>query len=113
MAIEGIDHIYAETRQWDASVAFWEGLGFGFAQQWGSEGHRAGRLTASAASVTLAEVGPEDEPAFSVFFTLSDANAFTPGPGVPVSTPLEETHWGTRWIRVTDPEGRIHALEEA
>jgi len=23
MPIERIDHIYAETREWDASVAFW------------------------------------------------------------------------------------------
>ncbi len=31
---------------------------------------------------------------------------------VEVSTPLEATHWGTRWIRVTDPDGHTYALEE-
>ena len=28
MPIENIDHIYAETTEWDPSVAFWAGLGW-------------------------------------------------------------------------------------
>lgn len=48
--------------------------------------------------------------AFNVFLALADADAATDLPGV--VTPLSNTHWGTRWIRVADPDGRIHPLEE-
>ena len=113
MAIETIDHIYVETAQWEASVDFWEGLGFAFAEQWGTEGYRAGRLTASSSSVVLAEVVGAQPPAFNVFFALTDAEGFQPGPGVNVTTPLEQTHWGTRWIRVEDPDGRVFCLVES
>ena len=111
MAITGIGHLYVETTHWEASVAFWEGLGFAFAEQWGSEGHRAGRLACGEASVVLAEV--EEPPAFDVFFQLDDADGFEPTPGVSVSTPLEDTHWGTRRIGVTDPDGRTYSLVES
>jgi len=109
--IRGIDHLYTETRDWEASAAFWEGLGFSFVSRWGSDGHRAGRLEAGDAAIVLAEI-PDGTPQSSVFFDLVDADGFTPGAAVTVSTPLEPTHWDTRWMRVTDPDGRVHALEE-
>lgn len=112
MGITHLDHLYAETRDWEASVRHWEGLGFTFVERWGSEGHRAGRLTAGTATVVLAEVPPEARPDFLVFFGLEDADHFVIGSDVEVVAPLEETHWGTRWIRVRDPEGRGAALEE-
>ena len=108
MGIERIDHLYAETTSWEASVEFWEELGFSIVERWGSDGHRAGRLRKADAVVVLAEVA--EEPAFNVFFDVSQLDAMQPGSSV--VTPLEDTHWGTRWIRVTDPEGRVFALEE-
>jgi len=108
--LHGIDHLYAETRHWEKSVAFWEGLGFSFEERWGSEGHRAGRLRCNEAAVVLAEV--TGEPAANVFFSIESAEAFDPGAGVEVTTPPEATHWGTRWLRVRDPDGRVYALEE-
>jgi len=30
---------------------------------------------------------------------------------VDVISPLENTHWGTRLIRVRDPDGNLYALE--
>jgi hypothetical protein len=114
MPVSRIDHIYAETRSWGETVAFWEGLGFSFAERWGDAGHRAGRLVAGDAAVVVAEIPPgDDPPAFNVFFTLTDADQLAPAPEVEVVTPLQPTHWGTRWIRVADPDGRVHALEEA
>ena len=98
MSVIGLDHLYAETVHWDASVAFWEGVGFSFAEQWGSEGHRAGRLVAGEATVVLAEV-PAD-PECVVFFAAD-----------PARPDLTPTHWGTRLARHTDPDGRVHALE--
>ena len=110
MGIKGIGHIYAETTQWEASVALWEGLGFSFAEHWGSGGHRAGRLVNNAAAVVLAEVA--ESPAFNVFFDAAGLERLQLGKAVDLTTPLEDTHWGTRWIRVTDPDGRTFALEE-
>jgi catechol 2,3-dioxygenase-like lactoylglutathione lyase family enzyme len=110
--VTGIDHVYAETQEWESSVAFWHSLGFAFVDSWGSEGHRAGRLESNGAAVVLAEVGQDATPAFNVFFDLQDADGYEPGPSARVVTPLEATHWNTRWIRVLDPEGRVHCLEE-
>jgi len=109
--IRRIDHVYAETLQWEESVSFWEGLGFTFVERWGSEGHRAGRFQSGEAAVVLAEV-TESTPEFTVFFDLDEADLFDPGVGVSVTTALTDTHWGTRWIRASDPEGRTHAFEE-
>ena len=111
MAITALDHIYVETRDWEAAVAFWKGLGF--AERWGSEGHRAGRLAAGSATVVLAEVEEAAEPGFSVFFSLEDADDFMVGDAVEVMTPLSQTHWGTRWMRVRDGEANVYSLEEA
>ena len=113
MAITALDHIYVETHDWSASSAFWEGLGFEFQDRWGGDGHRAGRLQAGSANVVLAEVAGDQETAFNVFFDLEDADDFDPSTRVDVSTGLSDTHWGTRWIRVRDPEGRTFCLEEA
>ena len=114
--INKIDHIYVETTKWDAAVAFWNGLGFEFVEQWGEDGHRAGRLCRADAQVVLAEasgnpVGP------TVHFDLSAAEAsalndrLSANDAVDVQVPLEDTHWGTKWIRVKDPDGNVYALE--
>lgn len=109
MGITRIDHLYAETIHWEDSVEFWEGLGFSFVDRWGSKGHRAGKMQCNEAALVLGEI-EGGEPAFNVFFALADADAATDLPGV--VTPLSNTHWGSRWIRVADPDGRVHALEE-
>ncbi len=113
MAVQAIDHLYLETRSFETTVAFWERLGFRLAGQWGSDGHRAGRLESGEAVIVLAE---SSTPVQTVHFRLADADAFAQRlaaqEGVSVQTPLEATHWGTRWIRVEDPDGRVFALEE-
>ena len=112
MGITAIDHLYVETHRWGSSVAFWRGMGFEFAERWGSEGHRAGRLTSGAAAVVLAEVPATSVPAFNLFFSVDDIDAFQPGEAVDVVTPIEETHWGTRRMRVADAEARVYAIEQ-
>jgi hypothetical protein len=59
----------------------------------------------------LAEVSADQPAANNPFFGLEDPDNFAFGKGVEVVTPLEDTHWGTRWMRVRDPEGRIYCLE--
>lgn len=83
-------------------MAFWANLGYGFAEQWGTEPHRAGRLTNGTSSVVLAEVPTETQPGSIAFFSsanLEDVAEATNGE-------IVETHWGTRMISLTDPEGR-------
>jgi len=111
MGISRIDHLYAETTAWEESAASWEGVGFAFIETWGSEGHRTGSLRSGEAEMALADV-TGSEPAFHVFFAVDDAGFAQESPGVTTVTPAEKTHWGARWSRACDPEGRIHALEE-
>jgi catechol 2,3-dioxygenase-like lactoylglutathione lyase family enzyme len=109
MEITGIDHLYAETADWDASVEFWERLGFAFVERWGSEGHRAGRLQIEDAVVVLAEV-TDREPSFNVYLAIDGEP--DPGDGAHVVDQPHDTHWGTRLARVRDPEGRVYGLEK-
>ena len=114
--ISALDHIYVETRSFDTAVSFWEALGFRLAEQWGDAGHRAGRLVSGSAFVVLAEGrAPAEVVHFRVPKGSLDALAasFETAKNVKILTPLGETHWGTRWIRVQDPDRRIFAIEES
>ena len=110
-----IDHGYVETRHWDRAVAFWTALGFEFRERWGDEGHRAGLLARGDARIVLAECGAGGPQRATVHFHVPDLEAVTAravaAGAVDVETPLGPTHWGTRWMRVRDPDGNLWALE--
>ena len=101
-----LDHLYRETIHWEASVDFWETLGFAFVEQWGSEPHRAGTLARGATRIVLAEVEGSDVES-AVFLAADDVDAFAHQAGVAVV----DTHWGTRMATVTDPDGRVYRIE--
>ena len=109
-----LDHLYIETRHFEKTLAFWKALGFETARVWGDDGHRACRLVCEESSLVLAEstvpVGPV------VHFRVPEVDGLNrelaKHEAVTVRTPLEDTHWGTRWIRVEDPDGRVHVLEK-
>ena len=101
-----LDHLYRETVDWEASVAFWERLGFTFLEQWGSQPHRAGRLTSGEASVVLAETDSR-APSHSVFVNVDDLDAVAVRTGVAAV----DTHWGTRMVSLNDPDGRTYNFE--
>ncbi|HET7771862.1 MAG TPA: VOC family protein [Chloroflexota bacterium] len=113
--VRALDHLYLETRSFDAAVSFWEALGFKLAERWGDAGHRAGRLVSGSASVVLAE---GRAPAQVVHFRVPPGSLETlaasldGNASLKVVTPVEATHWGTRWLRVQDNDRRIYALEE-
>lgn len=116
MAVTHFDHIYVETHRFDAAVRFWTALGFNVAESWGEGDYRACLLKAERASVVLAQAKPSQSPQRStVHFAISQAEsldaALRSNPDVKVVTALEPTHWGTRWIRVVDPDGNLYCLE--
>jgi uncharacterized glyoxalase superfamily protein PhnB len=117
MGITAIDHLYLEVRNLEASLDFWRVLGFTVERSWGEAGHRASMLRSAGAVVVLAEAGPAREPQRpTVHFTVENPEALgdhlAASAGARVVTPLEATHWGTRWIRVEDPEGNLFCPEE-
>jgi len=117
MSVSHLDHLYLETRHFDRSLAFWEALGFAVAERWGESGHRACLLRSGRAEVVVAEVAPGAGPQRpTAHFGLRDADAtsarLAADDRVAVIAPLEPTHWGTRWIRVEDPDGNLFCLEE-
>ncbi|MGI9643607.1 MAG: hypothetical protein ACR2N9_12635 [Acidimicrobiia bacterium] len=102
-----LDHLYRETHHWTTSVEFWERLGFTFESQWGAEPHRAGTLVRGSASIVLAEVGADSEPQATVFLATDDLDGLV---GL-ASVEAVDTHWGTRMVALTDPDGRIYNFE--
>jgi len=116
MSVTGLDHIYVETRAFERSIAFWQALGFSVADSWGEGDHRACRLSAGSAWVVLAEAGAGHDPQrATIHLAMTDADALDVKLGsadaVDVISPLEDTHWGTRCIRVQDPAGNLYVLE--
>jgi catechol 2,3-dioxygenase-like lactoylglutathione lyase family enzyme len=116
MSVSGFDHIYVETRHFDRSLEFWQALGLEVVASWGEGEHRACRLSGKGAQVVLAEAGSGHDPQrATVHFAVENPEALDASlrqaNAVDVISPLEATHWGTRWIRVRDPDGNLYALE--
>ena len=107
MAGIDLDHLYRETHHWDASVAWWAILGFSFAEEWGQEPHRAGRLVNGTTAVVLAEVPADQGARSSTFLRTDDLSAIAEATGEDTT----ETHWGTTMVSVTDPDGRTYDIE--
>jgi catechol 2,3-dioxygenase-like lactoylglutathione lyase family enzyme len=115
-----IDHAYVETRSFGRALRFWTALGFVARESWGGDGHRACLLGRDEARVVLAESERGSDPqAATVHFgvpadgaldALAAAVATAPD-AVDVETPAGPTHWGTRWMRVRDPDGNLWAFE--
>jgi hypothetical protein len=102
-----LSHLYRETNHWTDSVGWWSNLGFTFADQWGEEPHRAGRLQKGATVVVLSEVGSRDEITDSVFLVTENLAQIARQTG----SDVVETHWGAPLVTVTDPDGRTYNFE--
>ncbi|XGV97419.1 MAG: VOC family protein [Leptolyngbya sp. BL-A-14] len=113
MSIESIDHLYIETPSFEASCLFWTGLGFKLIEQWEEDNHLACRLEAGNTYIVLAEA---EKPSLTVHFRVANFDSYAEqiknNESVIVQVPLEETHWGSRWMCVETPDGHSIALEE-
>jgi hypothetical protein len=108
MAVDGIDYLYLETRNWGKSVKFWQRLGWQLVLDLGS----SGRLEppGGGPGVFLEEVSPEAPLAEGVYLRLND-------PEAPISPPVDlvgepiVSHWGTTLYTIRDPDGREFVLQ--
>jgi uncharacterized glyoxalase superfamily protein PhnB len=111
-------HLYIQSGKFDAMVAFYrDTLGWEVTEQWGGNGEPRGSiLSAGGMKVVLAEPHPGDEqlgrPTVHLDIHNLDARFAALPAGTHVVTPPEDTHWGTRWFVVRDPEGNLIAFEQ-
>lgn len=104
----GFDHVYLETHNWGAAVAFWQRLGFELEFD---TGHGSGMLRnpAGGPTIFLAEQSIEDPLASELY--LGAPADYEPPAGVTVVSPFTETHWGTKVMVIQDPDGHRFRIE--
>ena len=105
--IDGIHHVHVETHNWGKSVAFWKALGYELEEDFGG----SGILRPSAAGqpyVYLDEISPNEAPGIHLY--LNATEEFVPAPPVE-SDGWHDSHWGTRLLNVSDPDGRSFVLQ--
>jgi catechol 2,3-dioxygenase-like lactoylglutathione lyase family enzyme len=122
--IDRFHHLYIEPADYDASLAFYRDvLGWRVSEEWGGNGTPRGTaLSGGGIKVVIAERAAEagkradaaDGARFNVHLDIHDVEArfrALPKGGHVVVEP-EDTHWGTRWFVVRDPDGNRIAFEE-
>lgn len=104
----GFDHLYVETHDWSAALAFWQSLGFELEYD---TGHQSGALRhpSGGATVFLAQQSLEDPLATEVY--LGAAADYELPAGVHVVSPFTATHWGTKVAIVQDPDGHRFRIQ--
>jgi catechol 2,3-dioxygenase-like lactoylglutathione lyase family enzyme len=116
-------HLFIAPADYEASVAFYRDvLGWVVSETWGGDGSGRGSiLSGGGIKVVIAERDPEatrpgtgDGSRPNVHLDIHDIDArFRALPkGTHVVVEPEETHWGTRWFVVRDPDGNLIAFEE-
>ena len=112
-------HIFIRPADFERSLAFYrDTLGWDVTETWGDakEG-RGAILSGGGMKVVIAEPHPGDADRGGrpdVHLDIHDIDArfkLMPKGGHVVAEP-QETHWGTRWFVVRDPDGNLIAFEE-
>lgn len=111
-------HIFLAPANYDASLAFYRDvLGWMVTQSWGGNGSDRGAiLSGGGVKVVIAEhpatgsQSPRPELHLDIHNVDKRFGAMPKGEHI-VKEP-EQTHWGTRWFVVKDPDGNLIAFEE-
>ena len=109
MAVTGIHHLLFETHDFARSVAFWRQLGWDLVEDHGASGKLV--LPSGGTYIWLNEVAPDRTPAVDIYYDVTDADHFVPTWPVEIVEPLTVTHWGTKLMKVRDPDGRVVTLQ--
>ena len=116
--IDRFHHFFIAPRDFDASLAFYRDvLGWIVVESWGGRGlERGAILSGGGVKVILAEKqesGPDaGRPTLHLDIHDIDKRFGALPKGAHVVHEPEETHWGTRWFVVKDPDGNVIAFEE-
>jgi catechol 2,3-dioxygenase-like lactoylglutathione lyase family enzyme len=115
-------HLFIAPADYAASLAFYRDvLGWVVSETWGGDGPGRGAiLSGGGIKVVIAERDGEasraggDGSRPNVHLDIHDVDArFRALPkGTHVVIEPEDTHWGTRWFVVRDPDGNLIAFEE-
>ncbi|SNQ46786.1 Glyoxalase [Frankia canadensis] len=109
MATDGIDAVFVETHNWGRSARFFQSLGFTLEFE---TDHNSGQFrNGDGPAVFVAEIPADRTPHIQIALRVADAAACSPGEGVEVVTPFEDTHYGTKEMTVRDPDGRPWSLQ--
>lgn len=114
------DRLFVTAKDFEKSLAFYrDTLGWTVTRQWGGSGEARGAVLSSGGiKVVISEDVPATEGLGNgraiVHLDIHDLAArfkAVPGGEHVVRAP-EETHWGTRWFVVRDPDDNLIAFEE-
>ena len=119
------DHLFIAPSNFDRALAFYrDALGWRAVASWGGGDEPRGTiLNGGGIEIVLAERHATNDHSWSDGFNgerptihlvvenLEDRFHALPSTAQVVVTP-EETHWGTRWFVVKDPDGNLIAYEQ-
>lgn len=113
-------HLFIKPADFEASLKFYrDTLGWSVTEQWGGTGQERGAiLSGGGIRVVIAERSKETKDATgtqpSVHLDIHDVDKrFNKIPGGRhIVTKPEDTHWGTRWFVLRDPDGNLIAFEQ-
>jgi hypothetical protein len=109
MTTTGIEAVFLTTHNWGQAAGFFTALGYELEFD---TGHSSGQLrNGDGPYVFIAEVPADQATAMQVVLGVPDADALELPESIEVASSFEDTHWGTRLMTVTDPDGRIWSLE--
>ena len=111
MSTEGFLGFYIETRNYGATAAFWQSLGFASVFE---TDHGSGQLAHPAGGpyVFIAERGdPEQALVTYPILGVADSTSFTPSRAPDYARPFEPQHWGVVEALLVDPDGRHVSLQ--
>jgi uncharacterized glyoxalase superfamily protein PhnB len=126
MAADRFDHLFIAPSDFDRALAFYrDTLGWRVAAQWGGGGApRGAQLDGGGTRLVIAE--PHDaadrswthgihgtRPTLHLAVDDIDARYSALADRTRVVVPPEDTHWGTRWFVVRDPDDNLVAFFQA
>lgn len=117
--IDRFDHLFIASTDFGKSVAFYRDvLGWSVLASWGEDGQDRGAVLSGGgikvviAEKTRAEDGERSRPNLHLDIHDIDARFAKLPKGTHVVIEPQQTHWGTRWFVVRDPDGNLIAFEE-
>ncbi len=119
------DHLFVAPQDFEVSIQFYRDvLGWRVEFQWGGIGEpRGASLSGGGTAIVLAEPHDADDRSWShgvngtrptVHLQVDDLAsryAELSGSGV-IVVPPQETHWGSRWFVIRDPDHNLIAYEQ-